>query len=124
MGSWMNLIITAVLIVAVLSALYQVLPSKPLPDARPSFALLPKYHFSFQKSDELIRNLETEGFHAVETHRFVRGHLIGDFLAKWVKLTVTFDETTGTATLGSPLVAIAFDTGDLWDLATKLRRAA
>lgn len=123
MDSSVNLIFTAFLIVAVLSALYQVLPSKPLPKARPSFALFPKYHFSFQNIETLKRNLHEEGFIEAERNRFVRGHLFGDFLTKWTKLTVTIDDAKRSARLGSPLIAIAFDTGDLWDLVTKLTKS-
>ncbi len=124
MGSWVNLVIFIGVLIAALSFLYQTLPSKPLPVNRPSFALLPKYHFSYQDNDELKNNLLAEGFTAAGPNRFVRGSYFGDFLAKWIKLTVTTDEDARVANLGSPMVVIAFDTGDLWDIATRLRKSA
>lgn len=123
MSSFIDLIFTAIVIVAVLSLLYQVLPSKALPKSRPSFALFPKYHFPVQSLDVLKRKLKAEGFAEAEQNRFVRGHLFGDFLTKWTKLTVIIDRASGTAKLGSPLIAIAFDTGDVWDIAKKLNGA-
>lgn len=111
----------AVLAVAALSILYRVLPMRELPGLRPGFTLFPKYSFSIEDLESLKRNLYMEGFVESGQNQYSRGSYFGDFKASWAKLRIDVDGFNGRATLKSPLVVIAFDTGDLWDIASKLR---
>ena len=121
MPDWINALLFAATGVLVLSVWYQLLPAKKLPETRPSFAIFPKYLLPVGNLSDFTDKLLALGFKQVTQDRYMRGHIFGDFLDRWVQLSVKLDRQSNMAVIGSPYIAIAFDTGDVWKIANQLK---
>jgi len=119
MTSFLSIILPALIGLLLLVVIYRFLPARELEHSKPSFVLFPKYKFAIDDPEQLQGVLVSMGFREITPTRYVRGHVLGDFLAKWVQLTVLLDLQAQTARLQSPFV-ILFDTGDLWMIAQAL----
>jgi hypothetical protein len=81
--------------------------------------MFPKYLVQDLEADRAGRALEELGFRRYKNANvYVRGHYMGDFSARWVRLNAVVKE--GKVYLHAPLIGILFDTGDLWEVATAL----
>ncbi len=109
----------AVIGLVALTIIYRIVPAKNVGPNKPGFVLFPKYKMTIDDVARFKMNLRAMKFKEVAPGKFVRGHVLGDFIAKWAKLNVLLDEHTQTAQLYSPLV-ILFDTGDLWAISRSL----
>lgn len=121
MSDIINPLLWAIGVLAALSVLYRMLPTRPLPTLRPKYAIFPKYAFAIDDMEIFKRNMDQEGFTQSGMDQYSRGSYFGDFKASWAKLRIEVSNSNNQAVLKSPLIAIAFDTGDLWDIATKLQ---
>lgn len=132
----MEVFITVVAVVALVTALYKVAPHRELGQKKPMFALLPKYKNKVPKPDSDSRVEEVMyslGFKKKKDQngltKYSRGSIAGDISIKLMKVNVTFS----TASDGSLPYAVeaawvaAFDTGDHWvftkELGDKLENA-
>ena len=121
MSDWIQSLIFALSGVIVFSAWYQWLPARKVPEGKPGLAIFPKYWFPVSDQADFLTKLQALDFKLVSQNSYSRGHFLGDFLARWIRLTVTYDPHSKTATIGAPLIAIAFDTGDVWKIANQLK---
>lgn len=112
---FLNVAVFALIALGILSILYRLLPHRSLADSKPKFTLFPKYAFPIAQKD-VSENLNKIGFtRHKESNLYIRGHALGDFVAKFTRLTVIIKGDT--AYLQAPIMAILFDTGDLWKIA-------
>ena len=121
MSDWIQTLIFAAFGVIIFSVLYRMLPARKVPEGKPGLAIFPKYWFPVSNQDDFLEKLQALDFKQSSQNSYSRGHMLGDFLARWIKLTVKYDPYSKTATIGSPLIVIAFDTGDVWNLANQLK---
>ena len=121
MSDWIQSLIFALSGVIIFSAWYQWLPARKVPEGNPGLAIFPKYWFPVSNQADFLVKLQALDFKQGSSNSYSRGHMLGDFFARWMKLTVKYDAPSKTATIGSPLIVIAFDTGDVWKLANQLK---
>lgn len=103
------------------SVVYRLLPSRMPSPKKPVIAVFPKYTFPYDSIATLHEQLALQGFKKATENTFVRGNVLGDFMASWIKLKVSIDQNHQVATLQSGVLGIAFDTGDLWKISHSLR---
>ena len=119
---FLNVAVSSLATVGFLSIVYRLLPHRELSNKKPSVAFFPKYAVPIDK-DKVLPILETSGFKKHKgTDTFVRGYALGDFLASLARLNVVIKGNT--AFLHAPLIAILFDTGDLWEIAREIQKAS
>jgi len=130
----MEIIITAVVVIVLFTLTYKLIPYRDLPDAKPGFALFPKYRTSIDWSPEApdVPELEEKfvrfGFRVCRSDEngmsFKRGQLLGDFTVKLLKLKCTISAPeNGSSSLSLEAGwMIAFDTGDLWTFTSELKQ--
>ena len=128
-----ELIITVAVALVIITGTYKFIPFRELRRKRPRFALFPKYRTHVARSDELKgpgkveKELSEFGFAKVKVFGrasfFTRGHLLGDFSVKVIKVRLgVYQEPGGVGlTLEAAWVA-AFDTGDFWVFLTELKQ--
>ncbi len=120
----MNLTVAIVaggLAVVCLGVVYRLLPSRTPSQKKPVIAVFPKYTFPYRSIETLHEQLALQGFKQSAENIYVRGNVLGDFMANWVKLKISIDQNKQVATLQSGVLGIAFDTGDLWEIVQTLR---
>jgi len=106
----------------IVSVIYHALPYKKLNAKKPYFVLFPKYKFELTNIEQTILALEKEGFKKYQdTNIYNRGSFLGDIHISLMKLRVIIHKDKKYAELKSPLIAILFDTGDLWVLSNKIK---
>lgn len=129
-----DLIIIAVVAVVALTMSYKLVPYRQLSGKKPTLAIFPKYRteVNWASSDltlmEIEKKLEESGFRKSKAENevtfFQRGHLLGDFSVKLMKVKCgisTPRRNMSTLTLEAGWVA-AFDTGDFWTFLTELKQ--
>ncbi len=119
---WIYAILFGVLVAVSLSVLYFFTPPRAWGEKKPLATIFPKYRFPIVDLEATKSRLADLGFKKVSDNTYVRGSYFGDILSKWTKLQVRINEGKTHAVLGSPLIVIAFDTGDLWKIAKELQR--
>lgn len=130
----MEIFISTAVIVAVVTLVYKALPHRQLPEVKSGFTLFPKYQTSVDWGPTAPGELaieekfaesrfELSGTAENEMH-FQRGHLLGDFSLKLVKLRcrLTLPENGSSILTVEGGWMIAFDTGDLWTITSELKR--
>lgn len=111
------LVISGVLVL--LSTLYHLLPFKLVSNEKPLVCLFPKYTFPIDEESSEQRLLDLKFQRHKNSSSFVRGYYFGDGFANLASLCVRLE---GSNTfIYSPIIAILFDTGDLWRLAKGLQ---
>ena len=124
-------IISVVVLLVAITALYKLLPYREMGDKKPFFALLPKYKAVIRSDSELPideKLLSDLGFKKVKqkesTVKYTRGSVLGDISIKLSKVDVYL--TTVTATEKEIAVqagwVAAFDTGDHWQFLNELSK--
>ena len=114
--------IVGILAAVGLSIIYRFLPFRALGASKPFISFFPKYWIDISGVPEFEANLQRAGFVKSPSDQdlYLRGKMFGDISMKLVKLAVRIDREQQCATLGAPLIVIAFDAGDLWKLGQEL----
>ncbi|SFM70810.1 hypothetical protein [Marinobacter zhejiangensis] len=134
--STQNILIVAVALVVVITAVYKVLPYRLASGKKPFFTLLPKYRKPIDTSldvDQLDKKLAQYGFKKTKSdgnfNYYTRGSLLGDFSVNLIKVKLRMSKPQNRQaelTLEASWV-VAFDTGDFWlfisELGQKLENA-
>ncbi|NQT40024.1 MAG: hypothetical protein HQ581_21200 [Planctomycetes bacterium] len=128
------IITIAVVVTFLITLFYKLIPYRRPREKKPLLALFPKYHSEVDWGEPEIGLAEIEerlaefGFRKFKTRNgmtfFQRGHLLGDFSIKIVKLKCGISEPENgksTITLEASWVA-GFDTGDLWVFLSELKQ--
>jgi hypothetical protein len=125
------ILVTAVVLVLVITAVYRLMPYRIASGKKPSFTLLPKYRKTIDTSldfEQLDKELEQYGFKKSKsdggTDYYTRGSLLGDFSVNLMKVRLGVSKPeNGKAelTLEASWV-VAFDTGDFWSFISELGR--
>jgi hypothetical protein len=129
-----NLIIIVVVVVVAFTLSYKLVPYRQLSGKKPTLALFPKYQteVNWASSDLTLTEIEQKladfGFKKSkmenEVTLFQRGHLLGDFSVKLMKVKCGVSAPKrgkSTITLEAGWMA-AFDTGDFWTFLTELKQ--
>jgi hypothetical protein len=124
MVEWVAIILFAVSVVFFLSILYHIVPAKRISAKKPEFVLFPKYIIPISDELAFAKKLEGLNFRKTSSNRYTRGYFFGDFFASSIHLSVKINKQSQSAILGSPLMVIAFDTGDLWEIANEFTNPA
>ncbi len=125
----MEILLTLVAALVLLTALYKLLPYRSLGDDKPVIAFLPKYKKNVIHSltdSELEAKLASFGFKKVRENesslRFTRGSILGDISIKLAKVDVGLRKIADNeheVTVQAGWIA-AFDTGDHWKFTREL----
>lgn len=121
-----------------LDGMYRGKRPRMLPMKKPHFCLMPKYVTPISYASDILdaedrlaaldKRIAALGFEQESqdagSATFIRGHLLGDFSTKIVKLRLIFDRPLDKGAnvvveYASPM--LIFDTGDLWAFATELK---
>lgn len=122
-------IISLVLVLLFITALYKLLPYREMGSKKPFFALFPKYKKTIPSTtsdlniEQLLNGL---GFKKVKqddsSSKYTRGSMLGDISIKLAKIDVylkTISSTEKEVAVQAGWVA-AFDTGDHWQFLNEL----
>jgi hypothetical protein len=129
-----NLIIIVVVAVVAFTLSYKLVPHRQLSGKKPTLALFPKYRteVNWVGLDLTLTEIETKlaefGFKKSKVENevtfFQRGHLLGDFSVKLMKVKCGVSaprKGKSIVTLEAGWMA-AFDTGDFWTFLTELKQ--
>ena len=124
-----EILVPVVIVLAVFTVLYKLIPYRSVGEKKPFFAPLPKYQkiIDTKKSNEDIHSqLKEFGFSQVSASgnitKYKRGSVIGDFSIKLAKLNVSVVRVSDTSVKLTVEAGwfVAFDTGDFWMFLSEL----
>ncbi|WP_095618684.1 hypothetical protein [Halovibrio salipaludis] len=129
MGEMIDIILAAVVVLVIVTAIYRVLPHRELGDKKPSLAFFPKYQNQVPhpgSDDETEQIMSSLGFKKRRSlggvTEYSRGSVIGDLSIQLSKVKVVFHPISNGMlpyTVEAAWVA-AFDTGDHWQFTKEL----
>ncbi len=118
---FVNLLIVIVIALIAMGLIYRLMPFKKLSNDKPAAVFFPKYVWDVSDFEKLEQNLMVAGFKKKRTKLYRRGNILGDFSSKLILLHISINTNKNQAKLyGASPFGIAFDTGDLWEIARKL----
>ena len=124
-----DIILTAIVVLVILTVIYRVLPHRELGAKKPMLAFFPKYRnqvASPDSDDQVEQTMASLGFKKSKSRggvtEYSRGSVVGDLSIKLSKVKVTFHPVSNGKLPFAVEAAwvVAFDTGDHWQFTKEL----